>query len=191
MSRRSDKQAKKTLFQCTSTKEIRDAMRNLYYRLNDVEDSRRSASVEYPLPLVFMLLIIGLMVGKNDPTNISLFLSLSSVRKQISSLLGYHGRIPSKQVFLRLLAQTPPSSFMTIIDEWLKSYFPPGNAHIALDGKAVRAALEKVHDLHHPPYNLGALCVGTGMFVLHERVGKKTNETASLAGFAAKLELVV
>ena len=59
MSRRSDKQAKKTLFQCTSTKEIRDAIRNLYYRLNDVEDSRRSASVEYPLPLVFMLLIIG------------------------------------------------------------------------------------------------------------------------------------
>ena len=189
MSKSADKQDKKTLSQFASTKEIRDAMRDLYHRLQDVEDFRRSASVKYSLSLAFMLLIIGLMIGKNDPTNIALFLNTPGIKIQIAKLLGYSGAIPSKQVFLRLLAQTPPSSFMTVIDEWMREYFPPGNAHIALDGKAVRAALEKIMDQHHPPYNLGAVCVGTGMFIMQERVGKKTNETASLRGFAAKLEL--
>ena len=78
---------------------------------------------------------------------------------------------------------------MTVMDEWQRQYFSCDGRHIALDGKAVRAALKKVQDKHNPPYILNALEVGTGIFVMQEKVGEKTNEAGSLPGFASMLEL--
>ena len=189
MSRRSDKRVVREFKTITSDQELCQALRRLYHRLQDIEDPRSSVNREYELPDIFMLLILGLLIGKNDPTNIHHFLCKPSIKVQIEKILGYSGKIPSKQVFLHQLHITDPRAIMTVMDEWLRQYVSREGRHIALDGKAVRAALAKVQDKHNPPYILNALEVGTGLFVLQEKVGEKTNEAGELPGFASMLEL--
>ena len=189
MSRRSDKRNVREFKAIASEPELCKALRQLYHRLQDIEDPRSNVNREYELPDIIMLLILGLLIGKNDPTNIHNFLSRHSIKSQIDKILGYGGKIPSKQVFLNQLHITNPRAIMTVVDEWLRQYDSCSDRHIALDGKAVRAALEKVQDKHNPPYILNALEVGTGLFVLQEKVGDKTNEAGALPGFASMLEL--
>ena len=189
MSRRSDKRVVREFKAIASDLELCQALRQLYHRLRDIEDPRSSVNREYELPDIFMLLILGLLIGKNDPTNIHNFLSKPGIKAQIDKILGYGGKIPSKQVFLNQLHITDPRAIMTVMDEWQRQYFSRDGRHIALDGKAVRAALKKVQDKHNPPYILNALEVGTGLFVMQEKVGEKTNEAGSLPGFASMLEL--
>ena len=172
-----------------TNKDFRNQLNRLYDKLGEVEDTRSDINKKYALQDILFLLVLGLMFGKNDPTNIQRLLSMARIQRTIEKHLKYKGKIPSKQVFLEALHTVPPLSFNAALNEWVKVFSQGPGAQLAFDGKAVRAALAKIEGKNHSDYILNAYIVGTGLFIMQMRVGEKTNEAKTMPKLLSLLEL--
>ena len=138
-----------------------------------VEDPRDNRGKRHKLLDIFILTVFGLLWGHTDFTNMVIDLKYHAV--YFSELLGLENGIPSHDTFSAAFSIINPAEFVECFIQWLVELGRTGGKHVAIDGKAVRAACEKVYR-KKVPMLINALVVDTGICIGQLKVDAKTNE---------------
>ncbi|MDY0289099.1 MAG: transposase family protein [Sphaerochaeta sp.] len=133
----------------------RISLRQAFSRVPDPRDTRGK---RYRLDDILILATYGTLWGYTDFANMCVELEyhLPYFRKLLSL-----ENIPSHDSFSATFAAIDPEHFITCFMEWLAQITSSRGKHVAIDGKAVRAACEKAHS-KYVPHILNAFLVEEG-----------------------------
>lgn len=168
------------------------AVASLYNALQQLSDPRRGQGKRYELALIVCLLILAKMAGQT-----SLSGATDWMRHRAATLADQFGlrrkSMPCQMTYCDVLARVDAKH----LDELLKAFFvrweaeqrcgaepsrlhtPQGqadHAHLAIDGKTLRATSSQPHPVHQ----LSCYEVATGIVLWHCNVEEKENEISAL-----------
>jgi len=138
-----------------------------------IGDTRDNRGKRHKLLDIFILTIFGLLWGHADFTNMVIDLKYQEV--YFTELLGLENGIPSHDTFSAAFSIINPAEFLECFIQWIVDLTHAKGKHIAIDGKAVRAACEKVY-CKKVPMLINALMVDIGICIGQLRIEAKTNE---------------
>jgi len=138
-----------------------------------IEDTRDNRGKRHKLLDIFILAIFGLLWGHTDFTN--MVEELKYHKEYFTELLGLENGIPSHDTFSAAFSIINPAEFLECFIQWIVDLTRAKGKHIAIDGKAVRAACEKVYR-KKVPILINALMVETGICIGQLKIEAKTNE---------------
>ena len=155
--------------------------RSFFDIFSTLEDPRNDKGKKYPLMAVLILAIYGTLIGFEDFTNMSYYLKKREA--ELAKELKLTAGVPSHDVFSDVFRAIDIEAFMRLFVDWTKTLvaFKTGK-HIAIDGKAVRAAAKKSKG-RRAPYIISAFMAGCGISIGQKMVGNKSceiNEIPSL-----------
>jgi predicted transposase YbfD/YdcC len=104
------------------------------------------------------------------------------------ALLGLENGIPSHDTFSAAFSVINPAEFLECFIQWIVELTRTSGKHIAIDGKAVRAACEKVYR-KKVPMLINALMVETGICIGQLKVEAKTNEIKGIPDLLEWLDI--
>ena len=151
-----------------------------------IEDPRDNRGKRHKLLDIFILTVFGLLWGHTDFTNMAIELKYYEV--YFTELLGLASGIPSHDTFSAAFSIINPAEFLECFIQWIVDLTCPEGKHVAIDGKAVRAACEKVYR-KKVPILINALMVDTGICIGQLRVETKTNEIKGIPELLDWLDL--
>ena len=160
----------------------RISLREAFSRIPDPRDVRGK---RYRLDDILILATYGTLWGFTDFVNMCA--ELEYHLNYFRQLLGVE-RIPSHDCFSATFAAIDSEQFMTCFMEWLSQILSSRGKHIAIDGKAVRAACEKAHS-SYVPYILNAFLVEEGVLFSQMQIDAKKNEISTIPEFLDWLDL--
>jgi predicted transposase YbfD/YdcC len=163
-----------------------ESLNTLAAVFSTIEDPRDSRGKRHRLLDVFILTIFGLLWGHTDFTNMALELKYHEV--YFTELLGLANGIPSHDTFSAVFSIINPAEFLECFIQWIVDLTKCDGKHVAIDGKAVRAACEKVYR-KKVPILINALLVDTGVCIGQLRVDAKTNEIKGIPDLLDWLDL--
>jgi predicted transposase YbfD/YdcC len=168
------------------------AVTSLYETLHQLSDARRGQGKRYELALILCLLVLAKLAGQT-----SLSGATDWIRHRAASLADHFGlcrkRMPCQMTYCNVLARVDAKH----LDELLAAFFvrweaeqrcgaepsrlhtPQGkadHAHLAIDGKTLRATTSQPHPVHQ----LSCYEVATGIVLWHCNVQEKENEISAL-----------
>ena len=138
-----------------------------------IEDPRMARGKRHRLIDIFILTIFGLLWGFTDFVNMAD--ELSYHEEYFTEMLGLKHGIPSHDVFSAVFRVIDPEKFLICFIEWISTAADIKGKHISIDGKAIRAACEKIHN-RNAPYIVNAFLVEQNLVIGQLRVDEKTNE---------------
>lgn len=143
-----------------------------------LEDPRSEKGKVYPLTDVVILAVYGVLIGFVDFANMSYY--LKKREKEFKEELGLAEGVPSHDVFSDVFRALDVGRFMELFVEWAKhlAHAKTGK-HIAIDGKAVRAAAKKAEN-GKTPYVVSAFLCDCGLSIGQKEIGEKTNEITEI-----------
>lgn len=148
--------------------------RSFFSMFETLEDPRNDKGKKYPLMDVIILALYGVLIGFEDFTNMSYY--LKKREKELMERLSLEKGVPSHDVFSDVFRALDVKAFMRHFVEWVKVIaYKKSGRHIAIDGKAVRAATKKAEN-GNIPYIISAFMCGCGLSIGQKEVGEKTNE---------------
>lgn len=150
-----------------------------------IDDPRDTRGKKYVLAYILTLIIIGYLIGKTDFVNMEHVFKLR--KKELKKILGkqYMG-IPSHDTFSRVMRLIDEKEMRYALLDWMSAIVRNKGAHIAIDGKGVRAAAEKVRK-QGTPYIVNAIHTGLKFVIGQLKIDEKTNE---ITGIPALLKLL-
>jgi predicted transposase YbfD/YdcC len=151
-----------------------------------IEDPRDNRGKRHRLLDIFILTVFGLLWGHTDFTNMEL--ELNYHKAYFTELLGLENGIPSHDTFSAAFSIINPAEFLECFIQWIVEMTRAKGKHIAIDGKAVRAACEKVYR-RKVPMLINALIVETGICIGQLRVEAKTNEIKGIPDLLGWLDI--
>src|SRR5215831_66344 len=168
------------------------AVASLYKALQRLSDARRDQGKRYELALILCLLVLAKLAGET-----SLSGATEWIRHHAAVLAERFGlrrqRMPCQMTYCNVLARVDAKH----LDELLAAFFvrweaeqrcgaepsrlhtPQGqvdHAHLAIDGKTLRATCSQPHPVHQ----LSCYEVATGIVLWHCNVQEKENEISAL-----------
>ena len=148
--------------------------RSFFSIFEALDDPRNDKGKKYPLMDVIILALYGVLIGFEDFTNMSYY--LKKREKELMEKFRLEKGVPSHDVFSDVFRALDVESFMQLFVKWVKCIaYRKSGKHIAIDGKAVRAATKKAGN-GNIPYIISAFMCGCGLSVGQKEVGEKTNE---------------
>ncbi len=152
--------------------------RNFFDIFSKLDDPRNDKNKKYPLMDVIILAIYGTLIGFDDFTNMSYYFKKRET--ELIEKLGLSSGVPSHDVFSDVFRAIDIEAFMCLFIEWIRSIveLKTGN-HIAIDGKAVKAATKKSQG-GRTPYIISAFLVGCGLSIGQRIVGDKSCEITEI-----------
>jgi predicted transposase YbfD/YdcC len=154
--------------------------------LSSIEDPRDNRGKRHKLLDIFIMTVFGLLWGHTDFTN--MVIDLKYHEAYFTELLGLENGIPSHDTFSAAFSIINPSEFFECFIQWIVDLTRPQGKHVAIDGKAIRAACEKVYR-KKVPMLINALMVDTGICIGQLRVEAKTNEIKGIPDLLDWLDL--
>jgi predicted transposase YbfD/YdcC len=151
-----------------------------------IDDPRDNRGKRHRLVDIFVLAAFGLLWGHTDFTNMARELRYHEA--YFTRLLGLPNGIPSHDTFSAAFSVVNPAEFLECFIQWLVDLARPQGRHVAIDGKAVRAACDKVHG-GKVPMLVNAFMVDTGVCIGQVRVDAKTNEIMGIPELLGWLDL--
>ena len=151
-----------------------------------IEDPRDNRGKRHKLLDIFILTVFGLLWGHTDFTN--MVIELKYHEAYFTELLGLENGIPSHDTFSAAFSIINPAEFLECFIQWIVDLTRPQGKHVAIDGKAIRAACEKVYR-KKVPILINALMVDTGICIGQLRVETKTNEIKGIPELLDWLDL--
>ena len=151
-----------------------------------IEDPRDNRGKRHKLLDIFILTVFGLLWGHTDFTNMVIDLKYHEI--YFSTLLGLVNGIPSHDTFSAAFSIINPAEFFECFMQWIIDLTCPQGKHVAIDGKAIRAACEKVYR-KKVPMLINALMVDTGICIGQLRVEAKRNEITGIPNLLSWLDL--
>ena len=152
----------------------------------NIEDPRDNRGKQHKLLDIFILAVFGLLWGHTDFTN--MVIELKYHEAYFTELLGLINGIPSHDTFSAAFSIINPSEFLECFIQWIVDLTCPKGKNVAIDGKAIRAACEKVYR-KKVPMLINALMVDTGICIGQLRVEAKTNEIKGIPDLLDWLDL--
>ncbi len=141
-------------------------------------DPRHERGKKYPLMDVIILAVYGVLIGFEDFTNMSYYLKKREA--ELKERLGLEEGVPSHDVFSDVFRLIDVAHFMRLFVEWTRqAACAKTGRHIAIDGKAVRAATKKAQN-GAVPYVVSAFMCGCGLSAGQKEVGEKTDEITEI-----------
>ena len=150
-----------------------ESLNTLATIFSTIEDVRDNRGKRHKLLDIFILTIYGLLWGHTDFTN--MVIDLKYHETYFVELLGLENGIPSHDTFSAAFSIINPAEFLECFIQWIVELSRAKGKHIAIDGKAIRAACEKVY-CKKVPMLINALMVDTGICIGQLRIETKTNE---------------
>jgi len=150
-----------------------ESLNTLATIFSTIEDPRDNRGKRHRLLDIFILTVFGLLWGHTDFTN--MVVDLKYQEEYFTALLGLMNGIPSHDTFSAAFSIINPSEFLECFIQWIVDLTRTEGKHVAIDGKAVRAACEKVYR-KKVPMLINALVVETGICIGQLKVEAKTNE---------------
>jgi predicted transposase YbfD/YdcC len=163
-----------------------EPLNTLAATFNAIEDPRDNRGKRHKLLDIFILTIFGLLWGHTDFTNMQL--ELKYHEEYFKELLGLKNGIPSHDTFSAAFSIINPAEFLECFIQWIVDLTCAKGKHIAIDGKAIRAACEKVYR-KKVPMLINALMVETGICIGQLRVEAKTNEIKGIPDLLQWLDI--
>jgi len=151
-----------------------------------IEDPRDIRGLRHKLLDIFILTIFGLLWGHIDFVNMVIDLRYHEVF--FTELLGLTNGIPSHDTFSTVFSIINPKEFMECFIQWLVEINNTKGLHLAIDGKAVRAACEKVYS-KRVPILVNTLLVETGICIGQLKIADKTNEIKGIPDLLKWLDI--
>lgn len=154
---------------------------NIFTHLDDPRDNRGK---KHLLIHIIILSIYGMLCGFDDFANMVYF--LKKQEKELSEKLNLLNGIPSHDTFSAVFRILDVDNFIKLFVEWTKQMFELKGKHIAIDGKAVKAARDKLNG-SNVPYVVSAFLTDLGISIGQYKVDEKTNE---IKGIPSLLDII-
>jgi predicted transposase YbfD/YdcC len=151
-----------------------------------IEDPRDERGKRHRLLDIFILTVFGLLWGHTDFVNMAG--ELKYHEEYFTELLGLRNGIPSHDTFSATFSVINPAEFLECFIQWMVDVAQAKGKHIAIDGKAVRAACEKVYK-KKVPMLINALMVDAGICIGQLKVEAKTNEIKGIPDLLSWLDI--
>lgn len=152
-------------------------MKTLFNHFEVLEDPRDIRGKKHELINILILTIYGTLCGYTDFVNMVDFLSLHE--NYFTNLLSLDNGIPSHDTFSRIFSLINPNKFMNIFIEWIKDIVGQNGLHIAIDGKAIKSARDKVNN-GNVPYILSGFLCDIGLSIGQLKIDDKSNEITAI-----------
>ena len=155
-------------------------MESLIDIFSKLEDPRDNRGKKHLLIHVIVLAIYGILCGYTDFSNMAYF--FKKKEKELTDEFGLINGIPSHDTFSLVFRIIDPNKFMELFVEWTKSLIKNNenlNKHIAIDGKAIKSATDKVNNGNIPYIVSGFLC-DIGISIGQIKVDDKSNEITAI-----------
>jgi predicted transposase YbfD/YdcC len=164
-------------------KESLNSLAQIFGRVDDPRDNRGK---RHRLIDIFILAVIGMLWGHTDFTNMCIELKYHEA--MLKERLGLPNGIPSHDRFSAAFSIIEPAVFLECFIEWLGNLARASGYHVAIDGKAVRAACDKVHK-GKVPYLVNAFVTELGLCIGQLQIDEKTNEIKGIPELMKWLDL--
>ena len=152
-------------------------METLLNHFEVLENPRDIRGKKHELKNILLLTIYGTLCGYTDFVNMVDFLMLHE--DYFSDLLDLKYGIPSHDTFSRVFSIINPNEFMNLFINWIKEITNQKGLHVAIDGKAIKSARDKVNNGNIPYILSGFLC-DVGISIGQIKVDDKSNEITAI-----------
>ena len=150
---------------------------SLFDKFSVLNDPRDNRGKRYKLMDLIVMVIYGILNGYEDFANLAYFLKQKESYFRNLLLID---KTPSHDCLSDLFALLDPKKVMEIFIEWISEIVEKQTgAIIALDGKAVRSARDKING-GNTPYILSAYLSEVGISIGQVAVDKKSNEIKAI-----------
>ena len=151
--------------------------KTLFNHFEIMEDTRDIRGKKHKLIDILIMSIYGTLCGFTDFFNMCDFLELN--KDYFIKLLDLKNGIPSHDTFSRVFSMINPKQFMELFIEWIKDIVNEKGLHIAIDGKAVKCARDKINN-GNVPYILSGFLCDLGISVGQLKIDDKSNEITAI-----------
>mgnify|MGYP001194440286 CR=1 FL=1 len=158
-------------------KRVKIDVDSLYVIFSKIPEYRDNRGKKHQLIDIFILTTFGLLCGFTDFENMQYYLKRNE--KYFSGLLNLKNGIPSHDTFTKIFREIDPKDFMDCFMSVLDKMYKESGDHIALDGKAIRAARDKINK-EHTPYIVSAFDTEKLVSISQIKVKHKSNEIPAL-----------
>jgi len=152
-------------------------MQTLVEIFEKLEDMRDNRGKRHKLIDIIVMSIYAIICGNEDCENIADWLELRA--KYFKELLKLENGIPCADTFLRVFRAIEPQKFMEMFAEWVRSIPVGEGRHIAIDGKAVKSAADKING-GNTPYIVSAFLTEVGISIGQVKCDDKSNEITAI-----------
>jgi predicted transposase YbfD/YdcC len=163
-----------------------ESLDSLVFYFAGIEEPRDNRGKRHRLIDIFIMTIYGCLWGHTDFTNMAL--ELKAHEGYFTELLGLKDGVPSHDTFSAVFAMIDPHVFLECFLNWLASVTSARGNHVIFDGKAVKAACDKVH-YGKIPYLVNAYMAEAGLCIGQIRIDEKTNEIKGIPELIEWLDL--
>lgn len=126
---------------------------------------------------ILLLIVLGFLAGKNSLRRIVKWEKRN--RKKLKRSLALKNGIPSLSTFSRIASGIDEELLTLTFTDWIGNILSTKGIHIVIDGKALRAATEKIKD-KKAPYMLNAMDAATSLVIAQAAIPEKTNEMTAI-----------
>ena len=152
-------------------------MKTLSNYIEILEDPRDIRGKKHKLSDILIMTIYGVLCGYTDFVNMTDFLTLHE--QYFIDLLELENGIPSHDTFSRVFSSIDSKKFTDIFVEWIKDIVKQNGLHVAIDGKAIKSARDKVKG-GNTPYILSGFLCDIGLSIGQIKVDDKSNEVTAI-----------
>jgi len=150
---------------------------SVFSEFSSVQDPRDKRGKKYNLIDLLIMVVYGILNGYDDFENLADFLQINETYFKKLLLIE---KTPSHDCLSDLFAVIDSKEFMTVFVKWINEIVNiKAGTIIAIDGKAVRSARDKING-GNTPYILSAFLSEVGISVGQVAVDKKSNEIKSI-----------
>lgn len=152
-------------------------MKTLFNHFEVIEDPRDNRGKKHELIDILIMTIYGTLCGYTDFVNMADFLKLHE--GYFIELLNLKNGTPSHDTFSRVFQVVNPKEFMDIFIKWIKDIVGQKGLHVAIDGKAIKSARDKING-GNTPYILSGFLCDIGISIGQIKVNDKSNEITAI-----------
>ena len=150
---------------------------SIYERFELIEDPRDNRGKRYKLIDLLIMVIYGILSGYDDFDNMADYLSQKASYFRTLLLIE---KTPSHDCHSDIFGMIDAKKFMEMFVEWVKEIIKERTGlTIAIDGKAIRSAREKING-GNTPYIISGYLTEVGLSIGEVEVSKKSNEVKAI-----------
>ena len=154
--------------------------------LGEMPDPRYARKHKHSHVEILLLIVLGFLAGKTSLRRIVKWAKRN--RKKLEKHLALKNGIPSLSTFSRIACRIDEELLSLIFTDWMGNILSTKGIHIVIDGKALRAAAEKIKD-KKAPYILNALDAATNLVIAQIPIPEKTNEMTAIPKLLELLDI--
>lgn len=152
-------------------------MKSLFEHFEILEDPRDIRGKKHELTNILIMTIYGILCGYTDFVNIADFLNV--YEEYFINLLNLENGIPSHDTFSNVFRNIDSKKFMELFIDWIKEIVGQKGTHLAIDGKAIKSARNKING-GNTPYIVSAFLCDIGISIGQVKVDDKSNEITAI-----------